>query len=259
MAKKFGKTLCITSAKGGVGKTITTLNLAGAYCKLEKKVLIIDLDLASGCIALALNKNNDKSIYDLAMDINSNQYNSLNDYVVKYNDCIDFLASPKDPRQANKINANLIDFILDRAILAYDMVLIDTNHNIDEINLTIMEKVDNILFMVTNDPFDLKNLKSMLSIFQNLGKNNYKVLLNNSINPFKNYFSLYDLKNILKTNIDYTLSAKFYFSDIEEYIMNGKIILLENKIDKKVPKEFATFITMASDFILDNEEEYHEK
>ena len=41
--------------------------------------------------------------------------------------------------------------------------------------------------------------------------------------------------------------------------MNGKIILLENKIDKKVPKEFATFITIASDFILDNEEEYHEK
>ena len=55
MTRKKGKTLCLFSAKGGVGKTITTLNLAGIFEQLEKRVLIMDLDLSSGDIANALN------------------------------------------------------------------------------------------------------------------------------------------------------------------------------------------------------------
>ena len=40
-----GKIITISSVKGGVGKTTMTLNLAGIYCELNKRVLIIDLDL----------------------------------------------------------------------------------------------------------------------------------------------------------------------------------------------------------------------
>ena len=39
MAKTKENTMCIFSAKGGVGKTITTLNLAGIYEHLEKSVI----------------------------------------------------------------------------------------------------------------------------------------------------------------------------------------------------------------------------
>ena len=39
-----GISILISAAKGGVGKTIMTLNLAGIYEVLEKKVLIIDFD-----------------------------------------------------------------------------------------------------------------------------------------------------------------------------------------------------------------------
>ena len=50
-----GTSICVFSAKGGVGKTITTLNLAGIFEMLKKKVLIIDFDLsgASGKIVLS--------------------------------------------------------------------------------------------------------------------------------------------------------------------------------------------------------------
>ena len=44
MSRGKGKAMCIFSAKGGVGKTTTTINLAGIYENLEKKVLIIYLD-----------------------------------------------------------------------------------------------------------------------------------------------------------------------------------------------------------------------
>lgn len=249
MARKMGKCFCVFSAKGGVGKTTTVLNLAGIYKKLMKKVLIIDLDLFGGNIAVALNKVPDKTIYNIVDDLNNAHFNSLDNYVTNYCENIDFLACPNDPRQGSKIAAKYFDIILDKAVYYYDVIIIDTNHVINEMNLVALERVDNILFVVTNDPFDLKNMKSLLSIFKDNNINNYKVLLNNSREPFKNYFSLYDIRNILKNNIDYTLSPRFYIKNIDDYIVNGRIITLENKIEKIFSKDYTTLMTIATDFL----------
>jgi cellulose biosynthesis protein BcsQ len=40
MARDVGKIISVNSAKGGVGKTIMTLNLAGVYYSMQKKVLL---------------------------------------------------------------------------------------------------------------------------------------------------------------------------------------------------------------------------
>ena len=109
--------------------------------------------------------------------------------------------------------------------------------------------LDNILFITTNDPLDLKNLKSILSIFRDINLNNYKVLLNDSCNAFKNYFTLYDIKNILKTNIDYTLSREMFLKDIDVYLMNGKIITLDKKFPRIFTKDYSTYMTIAADVL----------
>ncbi len=64
-----GKVIAIASGKGGVGKTILCTNLAGVYHHLQKKVLLIDMDLSSGGVSVMLNLNNSKTIYNLADDI----------------------------------------------------------------------------------------------------------------------------------------------------------------------------------------------
>ena len=51
----MAKIVVVTSGKGGVGKTITTLNLAGTYNHLGYKTLVIDLDLYGGAVATYLN------------------------------------------------------------------------------------------------------------------------------------------------------------------------------------------------------------
>ena len=60
---KRGKIIAVTSCKGGVGKTITTLNLAGIYALMNKKVLIIDLDIYNGSIATFVNSTLDKTVF----------------------------------------------------------------------------------------------------------------------------------------------------------------------------------------------------
>ena len=257
MANKKGKSICIFSAKGGVGKTTTVLNLAGVYQNLGKKVLIIDFDLSSGGIALALNKDVKYSISDFVSDIKNNAYNSLNKYMTKYNESIDFLAAPIDPRYSNEVNVKYLDIILDRAAYAYDVVLIDTNHIINELNLSILDRVDKILFITTNDPYDLKNMRTLISIFKDLNINKYEVLLNCSKDPFKHFYSVNDIENIIKNNINYILSPLFYIKNMDDYVINGKIITLDKSIIKKCVNDYTVLVTLATDFI--DKEDNNEK
>lgn len=253
MSKTKGKSICIFSSKGGVGKTTTTLNLAGIFEQLEKKVLIVDLDLASGGIAMALNRPFEKTIFNFVDDYTNNRYKEFNSYITKYDGFIDILPSPKDPREINKIDSKYIDILIDKAESNYDIVLIDTNHILDEINIVTLDKVDNILFVLSNDPLDLKNMKSLISVLKDSNVFNYKILLNNSRDPYKNYFSLFDIKNIIKTNIDYTLSTNFYIKNIDEYVMNGQIITLQNKMATTFSKDYQTLMNIALDTIKDKE------
>ena len=164
MKKQIGKSLGIFSGKGGVGKTITALNLAGIFEIMAKKVLIMDMDLSNGEIALSLNRPFSKTIYNFAEDYVNNRYENFKDYVTQYDDYIDFLACPKDPRQANKIASKYLEIALDKAVYYYDIVLVDMSHILNETNLVLLDKVDSILFVMNNDPMDLKNMKSLISI-----------------------------------------------------------------------------------------------
>ena len=230
--KKKGKIISISSVKGGVGKTTMALNLAGSYYMMGKKVLIIDCDFYSGGVSVCLDIRNKKDIYTMINSIANNMYTDISDYVTSYNNGIDVLASPRDPRSAMKIESKYIPVIFDFARKNYDVIIVDTNHIMNEINLMILDNSYMSLFMITNDLVDLKNMKSIVSIFKDADKTNYLVCLNNSRDTGRDYLSLFDIRNIIKTNIDYTISNSFYIKNIDKYVMNGEILTLNKTINR---------------------------
>ena len=251
MAKDFekGKSVCILSTKGGIGKTIFTLNMAGIFATINKKVLVIDLDLTNGALAMSLNKPYEKSIYDIVEDLKNNMFDKFENYVISYNEYIDCLPCPKDPRTASLIDLRYLDIVLDRASYIYDMILIDTSHDLSTTNLYVMDKVDEQILLVSNDPLCLKSSRTLISILNKLEINNYKVILNSSYNPYKSYFSLYDIKSILKTNIDYQLTSEFYIPDIDKCIMDGKIPTLDGKSARLFNKDYTNMMNLATELM----------
>lgn len=247
-----GKIITISSVKGGVGKTTMTLNLAGIYCELNKRVLIIDLDLYSGGIAASLNVKNKKDIYTMIDGMANNRFTELKKYVTTYNKNIDVLACPKDPRMGAKVSGRYIPVIFDLAKKEYDVVLVDTYHILDEINLTALDYSYMTLFIITNDIVDLKNMKSLISIFKDTDKKNYLILLNNSRDIGKDYLSLYDIRTIIKNNIDYTLSKNYYIKNIDKYTISGEILTLNNSINLFHSKDINNMKKMALDLIDDS-------
>ena len=247
MALNKAKVITITSVKGGVGKTTTVLNLAGIYSRMNKKVLVVDLDFYSGDIAASLNLNYDNDIYNLYEDLNNNKLNSFDEYVVKYDENISILSAPKDPRFARKISSKVLDLILYKASLKYDLILIDTNHILTDINLFAFDYSDKIVYMINNDSMNLKNMKTMVSILNDMNKTNYSIILNESNYKGKNYYNKYDIKNIINKNVNYIIPSSFYIKNIDKYIIDGEILTLDDKVYKKYKKAMKIYEMIAND------------
>lgn len=251
---KKGKSICIFSVKGGVGKTTTALNIAGVLARKEKKTLLIDLDNTSGAMATALRKIPEKTLNSCVNDFINHSFIKIDNYITKYNDYIDILASAKDPRVGAKMEANIIPYLLEKASYSYDYLIIDMNHNLNEFNLTIMDNTDLCLLVMINDLMNIKNMANLITIFKDAGKENYKVMLNNSVYPDKKYYSLYDIKNTIKANIDYMIDSSFHIKTIDKYIYDGDILTLNEKMSKVYPMVKKTY-----EMIIKDLEDYNEE
>ena len=125
---------------------------------------------------------------------------------------------------------------IEKAIFEYDYVIIDTNHDLSEKNVFLLDYVDRILLIMGNDLTNIKNMRSLIKIFDDENIKNYKILLNESISLYKNYFSLYDIKKMIEANIDYYLDNSFFIKNIDNYIYDGNIITLDKRFIKSYPK-----------------------
>ena len=230
MAIKQAKVITITSAKGGTGKSTTALSLAGVLSNNKIKTILVDMDLHSGVIAASLNLKPKKDIYTLVNDYMNHSLKELDEYITKYNDYIDVLPAPKDPRSVGKISSYYVGLILKKLKYMYDVILIDTNHIIDDINLITFDNSDSIVYVITSDLMDLKNMKTMLSIYKDMNLHNYHIVLNEALT--RHNISLYEINNFLDQNVDYILPSNSYIKNISKILMEGKIITLEKHYQK---------------------------
>lgn len=256
MAKvKKGKIITVTSTKGGVGKSTTTLLLASVYKNLDKKVLIVDLDLYSGSIAFLLNVDFKNSIFNICDDMNNNRYKGINggDYICHYDDNIDVLIAPKDPRKASKIDRKCLEILIESLDNYYDVVLIDTNHILDMHSMVAFDRSDKLLNVFTNDVIDLKGTKTFVSICKNVNINNLVLVLNSSQDDRKNYFSLFDIKGLVKHNIDYIIPSSIYVKNYDMYVMEGSLFKYFYKLKTSSKKSYSNIEKLALRLLEDNE------
>ncbi len=229
MASNKAKIITITSVKGGVGKSTLVLNLAGVLSSQKQKTIIVDLDLSSGVIAASLDVANTNDIYSLTDDMMNNRYTNAEKYISSYNEYIDVLACPNDPRNTLKIFPQYIETVLKELKYKYDVILIDTNHVISEINLAAFDESDEILYILTDDLMNLKNMKTLIAIYDDMNVTKYKIILNENIKRLNTF----EVKTILGKEIDYTLPKSFYEEDMGKYTENGKIMTIEKPNSKE--------------------------
>ncbi len=154
-----GRLICVLGPKGGTGKTLTSCNLAVALALAGQKVMIIDLDLQFGDVALCLGLPPEKTMYDLAISGGALDSEKLHDYVMGHDTGVEVLLAPARPDQASAITIDLLRDILVVARGRYDFVIADTPPGFTAEVIATIDASSDLVMVGTLDSLSLKNTK----------------------------------------------------------------------------------------------------
>ena len=177
-----GKVITVFSAKGGVGKTTFSTNIAAYLATSGSKVLLVDLDLAFGDVAISLQMLPTTSIMDLVGMAGHIDEQGLASVVTHHSSGLDAAAAPSDPSDADRIPGSTISELLRVAKTVYDFVIIDTPPAFTEHVLAAFDNSDLLVLIATLDIPAVKNLRLSLDTLDLLGtpKDSRLVVLNRS-------------------------------------------------------------------------------
>jgi capsular exopolysaccharide synthesis family protein len=115
------KVINVISTTAQEGKSTTVLNLAAVFSQMDKKVLVLDLDLRMPSLHKKLNLKNEKGVTDVV----SGQV-KFSDAVIHYADNYDILfAGTKIPFSAEFIQTDTMRQFIKQARQYYDLVILD--------------------------------------------------------------------------------------------------------------------------------------
>ncbi len=175
--RKVPNTVAITSGKGGVGKTVCTVNLALNFAKQGLKVLLIDADLGLANIDVVLGLTPEHTIQDvLTGDL------SLDEVAVQGPMGITVLPAASGVAELSNLDEAqrlaLMDHI-DRWNADFDVVLVDTGAGISPNVRFFVLAVERIMVVATPDPASVTDAYALMKVmFLNHRVTNFDLLVN---------------------------------------------------------------------------------
>ena len=170
----MGKIIAIANQKGGVGKTITSVNLAASFGALEKKVLLIDADPQANASS------------GLGIDVESVEFGTyqLLEHTASAEQCIVSANTPNVdiiPSHIDlvAIEIELVDkenreYMLKQAIShlksAYDYILIDCAPSLGLLTLNALTAADAVIIPIQCEYFALEGLGKLLNTIKSVQK-----------------------------------------------------------------------------------------
>lgn len=168
----LGRVVTVFSAKGGVGKTTIATNLGVYLATTGSRVLLVDLDLAFGDVAVSLQLAPSRSASDLIAMSGHLDAQGLAAAVTPHDSGLDTLCAPDTPADADLIPAATTAQLLRVARGMYDFVIVDTPPAFSEhvlATLDVSDVSDVSILIATMDVSAVKNLRMTLDTMDQLG------------------------------------------------------------------------------------------
>ncbi|NLY56771.1 MAG: response regulator [Firmicutes bacterium] len=162
-----GRIVTVFSAKGGVGKTTIATNLAVALATEGFRVVLVDLDLQFGDIALMLDLTPKRTITDLVGE-GELTAELVGDYLLEHVSGVRVLPAPLRPEEAELVSPAQVQQILGLLKKDYDFVLVDTAPAFLGPILAALDLSEQILLLTTLELSALKNVKLSLETMLSL-------------------------------------------------------------------------------------------
>lgn len=158
--KKKAKTIAVVSGKGGVGKSNFVLNMGIELQKMNKKVLIIDLDIGMGNIDLLLGKTASSSIVDFF-----NTRGSMNDMIETGPKDLKFIAGASGLNDFFELDYIEMNIFLEQYELLsdiFDYIFFDMGAGITTTSMNFILATDECILVTTPEPTAITDAYSMI-------------------------------------------------------------------------------------------------
>jgi pilus assembly protein CpaE len=166
-----GRIVTVLGPKGGAGKTLVSCNLAVTLAEAGERVLLVDLDLQFGDVALALGLPPGKTIYDLAASGGALDSDKLNAYLVPHESGARVLAAPARPDQAAGVRTDFLRSLFEVVRESEDWVIVDTPPGFTPEVIAAIDASTDVTMVGMLDSLSLKNTKLGLETLELMGVN----------------------------------------------------------------------------------------
>lgn len=162
--QRDGKIITVMSAKGGSGKTVTATNVARLLADGHdpEAVVVVDADLQFGDVCLVLQLEPKLTIVNAAHELHRLDEALLQSVLTRHPSGLRVLAAPLEPAFADEISTGAMTQILAMLKGMFDYIVVDTASLLDELLLSLLERSDQVIFIVEMDLPSVKNAKLAL-------------------------------------------------------------------------------------------------
>lgn len=162
-----GTVVTVSGAKGGVGTTVTAIQLALASAASGHSVALVDLDLQGGDVASYLDVQFRRSIVDLAaiQDIGARV---LADALFTHETGVALLLAPAEGERAEDVSDRLVRQTLGALRQRYETVVVDCGTHVNTANAAAIESADTALLLTAPDVVTVRATKRMVRLWDRL-------------------------------------------------------------------------------------------
>jgi pilus assembly protein CpaE len=178
-----GRVITVFSSKGGCGKTTIATNLAAGLAERgRRRVVILDLDLAFGDVAVATRLFPARTIADAVPLNGAIDATAVRAMLTPHSAGLSVIAAPTEPTASESIPATLVSHLIDVLRGEFDCIVIDTPPNFEDPVLAALDVSDLIALVATPDLPALKNLKISMETLVELSysREKFRLILNRS-------------------------------------------------------------------------------
>ena len=156
------KVVAVLSGKGGVGKSVFSLNFALGLNQQNKKTLIIDLDIGMGNIDILLGLHCQYNIVDMI-----EKQLSIEDVIAYHDSGLAVLTGGSGLTQLFHLDKDKFNFFLDQLNKLrnhFDVIIFDLGAGMNEDILNFVKAVHEILLVTTTEPTALTDAYAAIKI-----------------------------------------------------------------------------------------------
>jgi pilus assembly protein CpaE len=162
-----GTLVAVAGAKGGVGTTVTAVQLALAARAAGRKVALVDLDLQSGDVASYLDVQFRRSIADLAQ-ITDISPRVLQDAVFTHHTGLGLLLAPGEGERGEEVTDRAARQVIGALRTRFELVVVDCGTQMTSAGAAIVEQADTALLVTTPDVVAVRAAKRMVRLWDRL-------------------------------------------------------------------------------------------